>query len=322
MIKQPVDILNIVSLGDTAILLTEYIDAASALELSRTCVQLYQALSRNTSLGISIWRRYLSDDRYQTNRLTFEVGRAMTSSDIVSRANFKLILAVLVQKNGFMKIARLKELQAKGVLSTPILPHKGKWRALVRLDPFALKRASKEVSHALPEQKAHSSLKSSLEGFICQIAGHKSKLSILEQYLRKHLVHPNALSSLLNHCIHSGTVGGIPDILKVSSTIIDDIKTPTEAVVLPYRSALGNNIFHDIIRDPKPDPIEKRRRIEILLEIPCTLPLLNMTNYSHETPLIFASRDPSFEGICGTMVKHGANVHISDKNGRVYVPRE
>jgi hypothetical protein len=132
--------------GEFPFILTEYLNAGSCLELTRVCSGLYLAIPRNTALGISIWRRYLDDERYVTNRLLFDFGKDVTDMDRsnCSRANYKCILASVSGRSGLLRVQRLRKLLVEGKLSIPVLPRKGGWRCLARLDQFALKRLAGE----------------------------------------------------------------------------------------------------------------------------------------------------------------------------------
>ena len=295
--------------------LTEFLDAPSTLEMTRTCVGLYLALPRNCAMSIEVWRRYLSEDRYLGNRLTFEIGKTLVESDQVSRSNYKLILAVLLQKNGFMKITKLKTLMTVGKLASPILPHKGKWRCLIRLDQFALKRATLE-GIAQDENKPANTL--STESFICRIAGNKSKLPLLKQYLSKHLNSSPSLSPLVSRCLSSGNISGLSDIPHLSQNQLHcggsvDSVIPT---IKSHRNLLGDNIFHILIRDSR--CVDKVRVISNLLVIPSLCQLLNEVNLTNQTPLVLAFSSGMPE-LCKLFKTHGADTSICDNRGIYYI---
>ncbi len=311
--------------------LSEYLEGSDALSLSRACVRIYQTLSRNTPMGISIWRRYLTDARYQGNKLTFEIGKSMTQSDMVSRANYKLILAVLAQKNGFMKIGRLKDLLGKGTLSSPILPHKGKWRSIIRLDPFALKRANKEsggLQQPQIENKPSNLITGpSTEAFLCQLAGQKSKRVLLTQFLEKYLTsgpHAVQLQTLVEVCISAGNLAGLGDILSLARLRVSDsdFQNVVKSCVFPFRTPLGNCILHELLRDPKLVLSEKVRVVLQLLELPVFPSLLNEVNLSHETPLVLAMKIDriGLHSVCSRMLAVGADPSLCDSHGVFFTP--
>lgn len=320
---------DVLSYGEVLITVTKFIDSLSALNLSRVSFTCYGSLGRNSPMAITIWRMYLTDSRYVTNRLVFDIGRSLVDTSDVSRANFKLLVAVLSQKSGFMKINKLKALCAAGKLKTPLLPKKGQWRELVRLDPFALKRATTEGYHANQAESVSSRITSgpSMESLIIRLAGSRSKSPLLQSQLTR-LIQPftetaqSAFSSICTQlCVNNQSAGLVDLLVLTSKSIVSEKDKPTfhriiETAIVPFRTIIGDNILHAMIRS---NDLECCRH---LVEFDAIKPLLNEVNLNHETPLLLAhktfSKSNETSNFLSFLISVGANPAIPDKKGNLY----
>lgn len=312
---------DVLSCGEVLSSVMGFLDPASAIDLSRVSVSLYGTLARNTALGISIWRKYLTDLNYVPNRLVFDVGKALVDTSEVSRANFKLIVAVLCQKSGFMKINKLKALCESGKLSTPLLPRKGQWRALVRSDPFALRRATSEGNQQNQPSANHSA--PSMESLVVRLLASKSKSPLLEKQLNL-LVNPltlqsiSSLSSIVSKLVLSNQFSGVCDlldlVLKISpSSNRDRIMLIFSDSLLPFKTAIGDSILHALVRALEFEVCESFLKHEAFK------PLLNTVNLNHETPLLLASKLDAPKPFLTLLVAQGADTSIPDKKGNLYL---
>ena len=315
---------DLLSCGEVLSSVTSFLDATSALELSRASVSLYLALARNTPLGISIWRRYLTDLKYVPNRLVFDVGKTLVETADVSRANFKLVVAVLSQKSGFMKINKLKALCASGKLNNPLLPRKGQWRALVRLDPFALKRATAEGNqqnrpevNVMPPRSTPS-----IESLIIRMVGSRSKSPLLEQQLVRVLAgNPDAmqstLSSIFSALLANNQFPGVCDLIEMVLKLSppqdrEKIERIISNTVVSFRTSIGDTILHALIRVTEFDLCGSLLKHDMLR------PLLNTVNLNHETPLLLLFKQNKSAPLIADLIQHGADTSIPDKKGNLY----
>lgn len=319
----------LLSNGDVPIIITEFLDASSGLELSRTCTQIYCAIPRNSTVGVSIWRRYLSDNRYVSNRLVFEIGKQLVESENVSRSNYKLILSVLAQKNSFMKINRLKALLSDGKLANPILPHKGEWRCLTRIDQFALKRATQESQGAPRSNLVIPASTSATTGvkFISRLAGRKGRHEMVMKQLSTLLQNNSSeqLTELLSILVQEMNHAGLLEILEISSSILDG-RTVDECLsrsIKGFQSAIGDTLLHTVVRDKNTSIEEKIRLMKGLLKYDGLKKLVNETNLNHESVLVLVGTlqptDKRWSDIGNVLIGNGADLNICDKKGNFYV---
>ena len=328
-----VTLWQVISSGEILPNLAEFMDAISAIEVTRASAQFYTGIPRNSSVGVQIWRRYLADDRYQWNRLIFAFSRDLVGDDRVSRANYKLILGVLVQKNGFMKISRLKSLCSSGKLSQPILPHKGAWRCLTRLDQFALKRAAGEQKKSDVVEISTTSLAvSSRPGlsatgkFVSRICGRKGEKK--SEMVRNHLVSLLSSSSeqltwLIDTLVKEGNFLGVREVLEVALSVVSADKV--SKLVFPplhaFRTNLGDTILHLIVKDKDLNLAEKISILNFLKNLPsCASNLINAVNLSHETPLLLLMNSGLEERVqLSEVLKDlGADASICDVKGNFF----
>lgn len=315
---------NAVSCIEVLTTALEFLDPASAIILTHVSSQFYIGIPRNSGVGVQIWRRYLTDERYQASRLIFQAGRDLAENALVSRANYKLILAVLVQKNSFMKISRLKSLCGSGKLSHPILPHKGQWRCLTRLDQFALKRATSE------NVKPHNSLGLShgcisTEGkFIARICGRKGKNGMVRDHLVKLLSrNVSELTWVINTIVREGSnFLGLKEVLDIAGDVLgtDQVNKLVLPPVDSYRTHLGDSILHLLVKDESLDFRDKVSVLETLRRLPCIGKLVNVVNLSHETALVLlmSRSHAEQEALCVILLEMGADVNICDSKGNFF----
>ena len=265
-----------------------------------------------------------------TNKLVQESAKSLVSSDQVSRANYKLILTVLMQKNGFMKVNRLKSLCASGKLSVPLLPHKGAWRCLTRLDQFALKRASAEAANEKPRQE--SIVQSSSSKFVSRIAGRKGKREMVKQHLGPLLRNGvDGLRPLVEILVADLNFSGLAEVLELSESSVSkaQIETVLEHSVSGYKSSIQDTFVHAIVREKSLPLPEKRAVLTQLLEYEPVRQLLNQVNLNHETPLVVAAgiaktvteaEKQDWQKIASLFISKGADVYLCDKKGVFYEP--
>ena len=312
---------EILTSGDFAVQVTEYLDAISTISLTRTCSQLYCGLPRNSAVGVVIWRRYLSDERYLANRLVFETAKSLVHSDKVSRSNYKLILAVLSEKNGFMKITRLKSLCAEGKLAAPILPHQGKWKCLTRLDQFALKRASATGVENAP---AHANVPeaSTAVKFIGRIAGRKGRSDMVKAQLVPllKLTDKPHLSSLLKLLVAEMNIAGIAEVLWVAGDCVPDssIESAVKEALSAFTTSIGDTILHLVVKDVAGSPAEKVKWLQCLLRYDVVKAIVNQVNLHHETALVLAGGRSDLEPVGMMLIENGADANICDKKGNSF----
>ena len=315
-----------------------FLDPFSAIELTRTSSCMYTALPRNSNLGVLIWKTYLSNERYLSNRLVIETAKAMVQSDVVSRSNYKCILAVLVQKNGFMKITRLKSLCATGKLAHPVLPHKGGWRSLIRLDQFALKRASKESvmphgEHQLVDIEAPLEVK-----FIGRIAGQRGKSEMVKDKIEALSgAEPNddalfstRLNTIFEILLREVNFAGLLDVLDICKTLTRDaaVDKALEASIVPFRTNLHDSVLHLIVKSDSIKLPEKMRLVRNLLEFSSTKSLVNAVNLNHETALVLIKKRAEvgsalehlthLQAVADALIDSGADVYLCDRKGVFY----
>ena len=281
-------------------------------------------------MSVQVWKTYLCDSRYMTNKLVAETARGLVNSDQVSRANYKLILAVLMQKNGFMKISRLKSLCGSGKLSVPLLPHKGAWKCLVRLDQFALKRASAEATGhkaSRTDQPVLASTSTSVK-FVARIAGRKGKHEMVKQNVRP-LLSQGTFQSLLEMLVLEANFSGLAEVLDLAQVELSltEVDTKLSCALSSYKSGIEDNILHRILRDTTTTVSEKLKIFQILFLFESPKLLINKVNLNHESPLITAfglgtasSGKQEWEKIANIFIKNGADVFLCDKKGLFYDP--
>lgn len=329
---------SVISSHEVIQVISEFLDPVSMLHLTLTSSVMYCALPRNSSMSVNIWRKYLTDSRYLTNKLVIETSRALVASDQVSRANYKCILAVLVQKNGFMKVSRLKSLCASGKLSSPLLPHKGGWRSITRLDQFALKRASKECESAQPLPQSLISRGSTELDFISRIAGRKGKFEVLRERLSKYFAdvsdiqRTSSLLTLLKTLVTDRNVTGFVEVLKVSDSVFDvgTIDSLVGEASRDFNNNLQETWLHFILRDSQTSPKEKVGIFDSLLEFSSLRNLVNIVNLNHVSPLVLITTELAtksaavdrtrWQEIADILIKHGADVYLCDRKGTFYEP--
>jgi len=318
-------IADVLSSGEIPVTLCEYLDAESALSLTRTSASIYLAIPRNNTMSVAIWRKYLADPRYVPNRLVFDIGKFLVESGDVSRANFKPIVAVLSQKSGFMKINKLKSLCSSGKLSVPLLPRNGQWRSLMRLDQFALKRATKECGDDQNKPPPATIEKNSMESLITRLAGVKGRSPMVEKYLDRMIKESPGLPRLINlvgRLVREQNIPGLIEILELlSKRPTVDLDALIETSIGPYRTPIGDNILHACVRLPAVTVVDMVRRILNFSSL--SVGLVNQVNLNHETPLLLASKvaQPGGirEAVCGFLITAGSDVNIPDKKGNFYL---
>ncbi len=314
-----------------------YLDASSALDLTKVCSSMYIGLPRNSPLGVQIWRTLLVDPRYNSNKLTLETSRLLATSDKISRANYKCILAVLTQKNGFMKVSRLKSLCAAGKLSTPVLPRHGGWRALVRLDQFALRRASKESISS-----DQSGIRISTEDtpvdvkFVARMAGQKGKRALLEQRFETALQGRDEheclkrLVAIYTILMTESNIAGMSEILEVSEKFVTNkiLESVLESTLQQFSTQIEDNILHVVMKDSRLQTVQKLHFIKLLLAYNSIKKLLNKVNLHHETPLVLINKISvgntpdlaELQKIADLMISAGADQYLCDRKGLFYQP--
>jgi hypothetical protein len=312
-----------------------FLDPASALELTRTCTALYCNLPRNSAMAIQTWSMYLTDPRYLTNQLVLETARGLVASKDVSRSNYKFILAVLIQKNGFMKVNRLKSLCASGKLSSPVLPHKGGWRCLVRLDQFALKRATKESASGQLSQPEEISASVDVK-FVARIAGQKGKTYLLKQKL-KSLCDTDTADGYLDdmHVIFKILLKesnwmGLIDVLASAYDIIplETVNKALNSSLVPFRTNLKDSLLHLIVKDSSLRVQDKLRLVDLLLAFPSMKALVNEVNLNHEAPLVLVTKTAPksspdidvWQQLATKLISAGADKYLCDRKGLFYEP--
>jgi hypothetical protein len=319
--------------GEIPMILTEYLDPASAIDLTRTCSQIYLSIPRNSALGISIWRRFLLDERFTTNRLVADISKELVLSDMVSRSNFKLLVCVLSQKNGFMKISRLKSLLAKGRLSSPLLPHKGQWKCLTRLDQFALRRASKDTENQPRSNEGIALIPTSSEStgvrLLSRISGRKGRTEMVKTHLANLLKsdYSSSLPSLFSLLMKEGNYAGAAEIIEMGIEIIgvESLNNMvSDSNIGDARSILGDTFLHSLLRDRNTSVSDKLGILRAFLDLPYVCGLLNITNHNHETVLILSqgiggTLDPKWRQMGAMLIEKGADASICDKKGNFYV---
>jgi hypothetical protein len=310
-----------------------FIDPLSAIELTRTSSTMYTSLPRNSSLGVQTWKMYLTKPHYLTNRLVIETAKSLVESELVSRSNYKCILAVLVQKNGFMKISRLKSLCVSGKLASPVLPHKGGWRMLVRFDQFALKRASKDPVENRSDYHI-SDMDVPIEvKFIARIAGQKGKTDMLKQKLSALPKHEftDLLTSVLNIVVREHNFPGLLDIIEAirENEAVSAIDESIRRSITPFKTALDENLLHLIIKDSSIKVNQKVSLLRCLLQYDSTKKLINALNLNHETALVLLSKTVTsslsperelWQQAAEVLIMNGADVYLCDRKGYFYEP--
>jgi hypothetical protein len=332
--ESPSSLVSTLSSTEVVQLTALFLDPSSMLVLTRTCTQMYLGLPRNSAMSIQIWRTYLTEGRYLNNKLVLETARALVMSQAVSRSNYKMILAVLVQKNGFMKVSRLRSLLAAGKLSTPVLPHKGEWRKVIRLDQFALKKASKEVWAEPARPSGDSGSRGSTElDFISRIAGRKGRESALREMLSCTLKTLNetktqsVLTLIFSNVVNDQNFLGLVEVATVASTLtsVDIVSSCLTKVVSNYKTALEETILHSLLRDQSTTVKQKFSMLSKLFEFSCMRDLVNRVNLNHQSALVLVSTCLSkssdlsgWQEVADLLIKTGADVYLCDRKGKFY----
>lgn len=307
-----------------------FLDPMSAIELTRTSSGMYCNLPRNSSMAVQIWSMYLTDPRYLTNRLVLESAKALVASKDVSRSNYKCILAVLIQRNGFMKINRLKSLCASGKLASPLLPHKGGWRCLVRLDQFALKRASKE-STTLGSQRPGIAASVDVK-FIARIAGQKGKTELLKSKLKNLFAEEDTddMHSVFSILLAELNWMGLIDVLEsVKDTLSHErVDKALSTIISPFKTSLGDSLFHLLVKESSLKILDKNRLMHLLLDFPSMKLLVNEVNLNHESVLVLVSKTAprsgpdtaAWQDLAELFITAGADKYLCDRKGTFYEP--
>ena len=296
-------LVSLFACGEIGFCLMQYLGAEDAINLTRTSTQLYMALPRNSAFGVSVWKLYLSKNAYISNRLVFEAGKFLIDSDQVSRANYKLILCVLVEKNGFMKTLKLKSLCASGKLSTPLIPRSGRWRDLVRIDQFALKRAAS----SLVDKPTLSACNISLVSFVSRLAGRPGKESLVSKHVSP--MPFTDVSKLISLLLENDNFPGVSQIIALRD--FSESESLISNLILLHRGSLGDNIFHQLLRRPDLSKEVKFSSLTTLLKFSCIHDLLHERNLQGETPLHLSGN------MFDLLVKHGAPVHVPNNKGEL-----
>ena len=329
---------SIISSCEVVQIVSDFLDPISMINLTLTSSEMYCGLPRNSSMSVNIWRKYLTDSRYLTNKLIIETARSLASSENVSRANFKCILAVLVRKNGFMKVSRLKSLCAAGKLSTPLLPNKGAWRAIIRLDQFALKRASKECDSGKPPVPSFTTRGSTGLDFISRIAGRKGKFGVVSERVLSFFSEMSdsekisSLTTLLKTLVDDGNILGFIDVLKICGPIYDHeaVDSILGKACTEFNSILRDNFLHYILRDSQTSPKDKVGILDFLLQFSSLRNVVNIVNLNHVSPLVLISNELAitcsmedrlqWQQIADLLIKHGTDIYLCDRKGNFYQP--
>ena len=298
-----VSLITMFSSLEVASVIFQYLNVVDALETTRTSSEFYKAIPRNSAFGVSVWRQYLTDVRYITNRLVFETGKFLAESDQVSRSNYKLILCVLSQKNGFMKTSKLRGLCASGKLVHPILPRRGKWKGIVRLDQFALKRASLENEENDSGNVKHVS---PVVLFASRVAGRAGKQEVFATQVRKLVSESSSkhVADLVLTLVSDGNVAGLAQLLRLLPA--DMLEQCLNAETLSFRTAVGDNLLH--LATTKGTAVAD---IECLLQFASIQAMLNERNLGGRAPLHACARAEIFD----LLVQHGADRHLPDSKG-------
>ena len=294
-------LISVFASGEIGLFVMQYLDAVTAVSLTYTCTEFYRAIPRNSAFGVSVWRLYLSDPAYIGNRLVFETGRFLLDSDAVSRSNYKLIVCVLIQSNGFMKTSKLKSLCLGGVLKAPILPKHGKWRDLFRLDTYALKKAGDGT--CLKNRDLLKVGKVSLVSFVSRVL---MKNSYKPLFVSKYLSNMSStdISSLANILIVECPIG----LSRLFSLLNPETRLGLYTQIIhPYKNSMGDTFFHRIVCESSIDLIAP------MLEFPEANTLLNQRNLKGETPLHLCTSSDVFE----LLTKKGADPNIPNSKGIV-----
>jgi len=318
---------NALSSGEVLVIFAEFMDASSTLDLTRVSRDFYCGIPRNSSLGVQIWGKYLEDERFQANRLVFQAGKELRHSACVSRSNYKLILAVLVQKNSFMKISKLKHLCGSGKLSQPILPHKGQWRCLTRLDQFALKRATAEQNkseNAVPLNSSSTPSLSTAAKFVARICGRKGKSEMVRSHLVPLLTGDSIgeFTWVVDTLIRESNFLGVSQVVEMAIEVLG-LERVNKLVFPPFnsfRSSVGDTFLHLLVRDGSLSVREKLEVVAVVGSLPSVCQLVNEVNLSHETALKLLMDRGAEEKkeVSGALLKLGANSSICDMKGNFF----
>jgi hypothetical protein len=127
----------------------------------------------------------------------------------------------------------------------------------------------------------------------------------------------SSLSSIVSKLISSNQFSGICHLLDL---VLKISPPPNHArimkifsdLILSSRTAIGDTIFHALVRTSDIEPLESLIKYDELK------PLLNTVNLNHETPLLLASNLGLPRTFLNRLVEQGADTSIPDRKGNLY----